>query len=123
MDFKTKLIAYCSLPVLIILIATVQLYNTETSKLSRWKGGGFGMYTTINDIFHVIVVNDEVLSNVDDSKAKWKFIYNPNTKNAKDFRKHLNETMEVEKLQIFKPIFNTETNQLFYKVRYEKDFE
>lgn len=123
MDFKTKLIAYCSLPILIILIATVQIYNTETTKLSRWKGGGFGMYTTINEAYHVIVVNDEVLSNVDNSRAKLNFIYNPNKKSAKDYRKHLSKTIEVEKLQIFEPIFNTETNQLVYRVRYEQVFK
>ena len=123
MDFKRKLIAYCSLPVLIILIAAIQIYNTETTELSRWKGGGFGMYTTINEASHVIVVNDEVLSNVDMSKARMNFIYKPNKKTAKDYLKHLDKTMEVKKLQIFEPVFNKETNQLVYKIRYEKVFE
>lgn len=123
MSIKTRFLAFYSLPVLIISVALVQIYNVETSNLSRWKGGGFGMYTTINASFHIIVVNDEISSDKDNNLSKINFIYNPNEKSARKYIEYLEKTTKVKKLQIYKPILDPATNQFTHKVRYEKIIE
>lgn len=35
-------------PVLLCVVAAVQLYFVDSRALSRWKGGGFGMFTTVD---------------------------------------------------------------------------
>ena len=35
-------------PLVLILIACLQIYLTQTQELSRWKGGGFGMFSTLD---------------------------------------------------------------------------
>ena len=35
-------------PLLLCIVAAVQLYLVENHALSRWKGGGFGMFTTVD---------------------------------------------------------------------------
>jgi len=34
-------------PALLIIVASVQIYLTSTTSLTAWKGGGFGMFSTI----------------------------------------------------------------------------
>lgn len=129
MNFWSKSLAYFSLPVLVILVASLQLYKVETSKLSRWKAGGFGMYTTINEINNKILINDKVLSDDDFGSddnykaAKLNFIYNLNSKSLDSFLAILENKYEVKKLQVYHPVFDSKTHQLSYKVRYEKNFE
>lgn len=62
MSIKNKFFAFFSLPLLVLIVACIQIYNTETTNLSRWKGGGFGMYTNINEVYNIIVINDSVFS-------------------------------------------------------------
>lgn len=35
-------------PVLLVVVAITQIYMVNTASLSRWKGGGFGMFSTID---------------------------------------------------------------------------
>ena len=35
-------------PVFLCVVAAVQLYLVDSRSLSRWKGGGFGMFTTVD---------------------------------------------------------------------------
>lgn len=129
MDLKSKIIAFFSLPILVASVAIVQVYKVETSDLSRWKGGGFGMYTSINEQYNIIVINDEIISESEVSfksgykKARYNFIFYPNEQSVSDFLKNIDTKDEVKKLQIYKPVFDSKTNQLSYKVRYEKVFE
>ena len=129
MTLKSKSIAYFSLPILVILIASIQMYRVETSNYSRWKRGGFGMYTSINEVNTVIVINDKILSEDDfDPKSDYKasklnFIYTQNQKNLEAFLAILNIRNEVKKIQLYSPVFNSETHQLSYKVSYEQNFE
>lgn len=40
-----KWIQYGAIPVLMVVVICVQLYSVQTAQLSRWRGGGFGMYS------------------------------------------------------------------------------
>ena len=129
MNFWSKLLAYASLPTLVVLVASLQLYKVETTELSRWKAGGFGMYTSINEINNKILINDKVLSDDDFASdenykaAKLNFIYTLNSRNLDLFLASLEHKYEVKKLQVYHPVFDSKTHQLSYKVRYEKNFE
>ncbi len=128
MKISHRFLAYFSLPVLVVGIASFQLYKTETTDLSRWKGGGFGMYTNINEAFNVIVINDSIYSNSNFNKKTLnqknnyinKLLYNPTDKNTELFLSLLNNKKEVKKLQIFEPVFDPNNYTLTYKLRYEK---
>ena len=45
-------------PLLLCIIAFNQLYLTTNYKLTRWKGGGFGMFSEISDRFlHIHIID------------------------------------------------------------------
>ena len=35
-------------PVIMLVVATVQIIAANTSELTRWRGGGYGMYAELN---------------------------------------------------------------------------
>ncbi len=52
-------LARSAVPVLLLGVAVVQLVRVETQDLARWKGGGFGMFSTVSERFmHIRVSND-----------------------------------------------------------------
>jgi hypothetical protein len=50
---KGLLVKY-TLPAIIIAIAAFQLYEVHYHKLSRWKGGGFGMYSEVHPLWRQV---------------------------------------------------------------------
>lgn len=129
MKFKTKFIAFFSLPILVVLVASLQLYRTETTNLSRWKGGGFGMYTDINEAQNVVVVNNEVfkinaLSGGDfiSHETKLNFLLNANNKTATDFYQSIKSPTDTTNIQIYQPVVDVKKNTMTYKLVYEKLF-
>ena len=51
--------------VLMIVVFVVQLFLSNFSVLSRWKGGGFGMFSDISDIFFHIHIHKSYTNLVD----------------------------------------------------------
>ncbi|QSQ12350.1 hypothetical protein [Myxococcus landrumensis] len=45
--WRERLLAMCA-PALLVLVAAVHLYLVESKGLSPWKGGGFGMFSTVD---------------------------------------------------------------------------
>jgi hypothetical protein len=41
-----KRLDFFLIPILLVIVAMVQLYNSNFKNLSPWKGGGFGMFST-----------------------------------------------------------------------------
>jgi len=48
-------------PLLLVIVASYQLYKSQTTFQSQWKGGGFGMYTDIHPLFNKITINDSII--------------------------------------------------------------
>ena len=51
MNTKSRAVNWISVmgaPLALIVIACLQIYLTQTEGLSRWKGGGFGMFSTLD---------------------------------------------------------------------------
>ena len=60
---KDKILTFI-VPFICVGVALFHLYNVNRNNLSRWKGGGFGMYTEINEERRIvwIEINDSALS-------------------------------------------------------------
>ncbi|MCH8534310.1 MAG: hypothetical protein LAT51_04500 [Flavobacteriaceae bacterium] len=123
--------AFYSLPVLVVFVASWQLYKTETTALSRWKGGGFGMYTNINEGSNIIVINDSIFKDEDfinienrhKHKAKNNFLFNPSNSTVNSFLNTIKQKEKVKKIQIYQPVLNPKNNTLTYQLYYEKIVE
>lgn len=120
---------YLVLPVLISVIASFQLIKAETTSLTRWKGGGFGMYTDIHRSYYAIVVNGEVYNSshqceyreVTDRVIK-NFIFNPSAPTATQFYRYLETEEDSIQLQLYEPVMDAKRNMLTYKLAYEHTF-
>ena len=47
----SEALARFAAPALLIVIALTQLVLTQTTELTPWKGGGFGMFTVVNSMY------------------------------------------------------------------------
>lgn len=47
-----RVIRYCAVPILAVVVATTQFLLVQATGLSRWKGGGFGMYSEYHELQH-----------------------------------------------------------------------
>jgi len=60
-EFKNNWIGFIT-PILLILISLKQIYLYNYDYLNRWKGGGFGMFSTIHErYFHIHLINNGAL--------------------------------------------------------------
>lgn len=53
-----------AVPILAFCIASVQFYNVQDGLISRWKGGGFGMYTEAHPQRRPILINGIFYKNI-----------------------------------------------------------
>ncbi len=44
-----------------VVVAAYQIYLSQTDDLTQWKGGGYGMYTTIHPTYNKITFNDSLV--------------------------------------------------------------
>lgn len=129
MKTKTKFIPFFGLPFLVIIVGIIQLYKTETTQLSRWKGGGFGMYTSIHRSYYVITINEDIFSlnqfrNTDVSlkkRTKLEFLQNPNDLTALAFYDLLKSPTDTTIIKLYQPKVDVEENTLTYQLFYEKN--
>lgn len=70
--FKHKVFGY-AVPIIVFILASVQFVQTRKG-LTRWKGGGFGMYTELNfphrEVWIVLPDTSMNLDKVPDFKKK-----------------------------------------------------
>ena len=78
------------------VVAVYQIYLSQNSTLTQWKGGGFGMYATVHPNLKKVTINDslvnlDIKSNVDEKvflDSYYKFLLYPNKKTLKSFVKN-----------------------------------
>ncbi len=125
-----KFLKFLLLPLIVLIVASIQLYKTETSMQSRWKGGGFGMYTDINQGESVIAVNNQILSGdmIRHADFKKKFhlqkdlLYMPSKKHARALYEHLEVDSDTVVIQVlFRKIDLKNKTHSFY-VAFEQIF-
>ena len=60
-EFKKNWLGFIP-PILLCLVSLNQIYLYNNDYLNRWKGGGFGMFSTIQDrYFHIHLIRNGVL--------------------------------------------------------------
>ena len=116
-----KFLMYGLLPTLVFSIALIQLYNSKTTALSPWKGGGFGMYTNIHPFHRKIVIDNKVLedSMLLDIQKRYgidekKVLVNPTPQNIKKFIEQTHYDPNLVNVQIYKARTSLENHSLKY---------
>ena len=108
-------------PIVAFCIASTQFYSAQSGLISRWKGGGFGMYTEahpqrrpilINGIFYKNVLKDnkDKISDELDSDIQ-SLRENANSEKLFNIAKQLDlagifPEKELLIIQVWKPIFD-----------------
>ncbi len=103
---KSKLPIFLIIPFVSILILIVQIFNMKKNNLSSWKGGGFGMFSSIDAPIHrsmkltVLVENNKMLPiqipRVLKNHANFILVF-PSNENIFSFKKKIREMVWFER--------------------------
>ena len=118
---KEFLLKY-GIPSLALIVVVIQLFLVNTKNLSRWKGGGYGMYTEIHYFYNQIYipgmsVDSLVKDNLEMKSTLGHLMVMPNEINLKKAAELVLRTSKQDSVdvQIWKPIVNSE-NGMFTRV-------
>lgn len=113
-----------SLPILILTVAGFQFHEVYTNQLTRWKGGGFGMYSEIHPLDkRVWVITPDSSWIIHDRKTTLGQMahtlrFFPNNKAMDLFGKKVATTYKLEyfNIEVWEPFLNPENNKLSKKL-------
>ncbi|WP_299110283.1 hypothetical protein [uncultured Winogradskyella sp.] len=118
---KEFLLKY-GIPSLAIIVVVIQLFLVNTKELSRWKGGGYGMYTEIHYFYNQIYIPGMSVDSLVKDNSEMKFTLGhlmvmPNETNLKKAAELVLKTSKKDSIdvQIWKPIVNSE-NGIYTRV-------
>ena len=102
------------IPIIAIVVIVVQLFFVNTQSLTKWKGGGYGMYTGIHYYYDQIYipglsVDSMIADNIEMKTVLGRLKLMPNDKNLKTAAKLVLETTEKDSvlIQVWKPEVNS----------------
>ena len=111
-----------AIPSLAILVIAVQLFFVKTQRLSKWKGGGYGMYTEthyFNNQIHIsgLSVDSLLKDNLDMKNTLGYLMLMPSKNNLKKAAELVLKTTTKDciHIQIWKPNINSQ-NGLYTRV-------
>jgi hypothetical protein len=116
-----------ALPLLIVTVAIHQFYMVYRHNLTRWRGGGFGMYSEMHPMHRQVWIgNQDSMWHASDPKITKRAVankansvrYMPNEKSllqlagfaAKQYKMH------SLRVQVWEPVLNPENNSLSRKL-------
>lgn len=116
MNNKTKeFVLKYAIPCLALIVIAVQVFFVNTRNLSKWKGGGYGMYTEIHYLGNQIYVPgmslDSLLKDNREMKKTLSYLMlMPNKDNLNTAGKLILKTIQKDSvhIQIWKPSVNSE---------------
>ena len=115
---KVLLLKY-TLPAIIIAVAAFQFYQHHYHQLSRWKGGGFGMYSEVHpDRRQIWVITRDSSFQINNKSklyaAAYRLKIKPNKKNTMAFALKTADQLNIESItiQIWEPFLDISTNRL-----------
>ncbi|TXE10749.1 hypothetical protein ES711_02245 [Gelidibacter salicanalis] len=107
--FRERLLKF-GIPGLAVILIAIQFYNAHTQNLSKWKGGGYGMYTELHYIYnqvHIVNVSVDSLQKHNPSikKAIHKVKLMPNRTNLQEAGEHILKITNKDSIhiQLWKP--------------------
>lgn len=112
-----KNLLYYSIPILMIVIAIFQLFQVPNG-LTRWKGGGFGMYSEMHPDYRKVVINDSLITfdTLKNNRIKRiaikKYAFYPNEKYLKNMIEVIDFNSDTLKVEVWQLDFNSKTRQL-----------
>ncbi|ARN77021.1 hypothetical protein BST97_02845 [Nonlabens spongiae] len=115
-----RFLKFAFIPLLITGIAGAQLYKAQNG-FTRWKGGGFGMYSEMHYNLNQIWLNDQLIEQEQlPEELSKSFKRKPSDAHANLILKELaSDFPDAEKLQLWRPTFNLESMTYSRKLVYE----
>jgi hypothetical protein len=123
---KGILVKY-ALPLLIVAVASHQFYMVYQKQLTRWKGGGFGMYSEMHPLTREVWIgkrdsmwlasNPKITIKAVAYKAN-RIRFKPNEKQLEQFAAFAAKKYHYNSLlvQIWEPVLNPKDNSLSRKL-------
>ncbi|SDI22292.1 hypothetical protein [Winogradskyella thalassocola] len=103
------------IPSIAVVVIIIQVYFVNTHNLSKWKGGGYGMYTEIHYFYNQIYIPgmsvDSLLKDDPNMKSTLGYLMlMPNKDNLNEAAKLVLRTTKKDSIhiQIWKPTINSE---------------
>lgn len=110
---KELLLKY-GIPSFAVVAIVVQLFLVNTQRLNAWKGGGYGMYTSIHYYYNEIYIPGMIVDSMiaEDNQMKvtlGRLKLMPNDKNLRKAAKLVLKTTKKDSIhiQIWKPLVNS----------------
>ena len=115
-----RFLKFAFIPLLITGIAGAQLYKAQNG-FTRWKGGGFGMYSEMHYNLNQIWLNDQLIEKEQlPEELSKSFKRKPSDTHAKLILKELaSDIPDAETLQLWRPTFDFESMTYSRKLVYE----
>lgn len=113
---KRRLLKY-AIPGVMLMVIAVQLFLVYSKNLSRWKGGGYGMYTEIHYFHNKIYIKGMSVDSLvkdDDLKDTLGFLkLIPNRDRLKEAAELVLKKTKKDSvhMQIWKPIMNVSNGE------------
>ncbi len=102
------------IPSLAIVVIAIHLFFVNTQSLTKWKGGGYGMYTGIHFYYDQIYIPglsvDSLITENHDLKEAFRFLKTmPNDNNLKTAAELVLKTTDKDSIhiQFWKPTVNS----------------
>ncbi|WP_407556879.1 hypothetical protein [Winogradskyella sp. 4-2091] len=108
-----------SIPCLAIIVIVIQLVVVKTQNLSKWKGGGYGMYSEIHYFYnqiHIPNLSVDSLVNVNSNlkNSLGYLMLMPNDNRIKESAQLILETTKNDSIsvQLWKPVVDSKKQSL-----------
>ena len=122
-----------SIPIIFFLMACWQFYMVDAHGLTRWKGGGYGMYTEIHPKERQVWVQwgDSIkrVAMATGHSIQWHrkavlLCYRPSDEKMKKFARDYANAHQLQSVtvQIWKPQVDTKNNTLFRSLINEESY-
>ena len=115
-----KYLIYYSVPILMVVIALFQIIQIPKG-LTRWKGGGFGMYSEMHPNYRKVVINDSLYEkdtlkiNSKKHVAIKKYAFFPKEKYLKNLSQTLDLKSDTLIIEVWQLDFDAKNRQLTNK--------
>lgn len=105
-----ELILKFGVPSLAVIIIAIHFFMAHTQNLSKWKGGGYGMYTELHYVYNHIHITGMSVDSLKKSspsikKALSKVLLMPNRRNLQKAGEHILKITKKDSIhiQLWKP--------------------
>ncbi|WP_299101703.1 hypothetical protein [uncultured Winogradskyella sp.] len=108
-----------SIPCLAIIVIVIQMVVVKTQNLSKWKGGGYGMYSEIHYFYNQIHIPNLSVDSLVDVNSNLKnslgyLMLMPNDNRIKESAQLILETTKNDSIsvQLWKPVVDSKKQSL-----------